>query len=352
MLAAVLYGQEDLRLEQVADPTPGPGEVVLEVTTATTCGTDLKVWRRGGHARMLKPPTLFGHEAVGRIVALGKGVQDWQLGDRVVANNSAPCLECFFCQRQEYSLCQHLIFNNGTFAQYLKIPAAIVAHNLHRVPETLPDALAAMTEPLACVLHGVARSGLEALHQPPGVPPKVAIIGDGAIGLMFVGAIACCGADIILFGGSDQRLDIGRAFGANHTENHHHIDSIPARVRAFTDGMGADIVIEATGAPSVWETAIACGRPGATINLFGGCPRDTRISVETERLHYSELTLKGVFHNTPTYVRQSLDLLTSQMLPFEKLITDTQPLRNLDTVFADMKARKTIKAAIQPASES
>ena len=145
MLAALLYGQEDLRLEQVPDPTPEPGEVVIQVEAATTCGTDLKVWRRGGHAKMLKPPTLFGHEGAGRIVAVGKGVTNWHVGDRVVANNSAPCMKCFFCQRREYSLCPHLTWNNGTFAEYIPIPAPIVQYNLLPIPDSLPSVLAAMT---------------------------------------------------------------------------------------------------------------------------------------------------------------------------------------------------------------
>ena len=97
------------------------------------------MWRRGGHAKMLQPPTLFGHEAVGQIVAIGDGVTDWQMGDRVVANNSAPCMKCFFCQRQEYSLCPNLTWNNGAFAEYLKIPAPIVQHNLLPIPTVLPS---------------------------------------------------------------------------------------------------------------------------------------------------------------------------------------------------------------------
>jgi L-iditol 2-dehydrogenase len=349
VLAAVLYGQEDLRLEQVEDPTPNPGEVVLEVSAATTCGTDLKVWRRGGHARMLKPPTLFGHEAAGRIVALGEGVTEWKVGDRVVPNNSAPCMKCFFCERQEYSLCPDLTFNNGTFAQYLKVPAPIVRHNLLLIPEGVPDALASLTEPLACVLHGVARSGFSpALQQRWGCAPKVVVIGDGAIGLMFVGVLAHQGADVILFGGSEQRLSIGERFGAAYTFNHREVESIPMVVKCLTAEMGADIVVEATGVPSVWETAIACARPGATVNLFGGCPRNTHISVDTEQLHYSELTLKGVFHNTPFYVRQALELITSRVLPLELMLNDQQPLQNLGQVFEDMKQRKTIKATIVP----
>lgn len=342
MLAALLYGQEDLRLEDVASPTADVGEIVLKVGTATTCGTDLKVWRRGGHARMLKPPTLFGHEAVGQIVALGEGVTGWNIGDRVVANNSAPCMTCFFCRRQEYALCPDLLFNNGTFAEYLKIPAPIVQHNLLAVPPKLPNALAAMTEPLACVLHGIACSQVQ-----PG--DRVVVLGDGAIGLMFVAVLAHqAKAEVFLFGGNDKRLQIGEQLGASRAFNYHQVDDLPAQVRDLTAGWGADVVIEATGIPAVWECAIACGRPGATINLFGGCPRDTTITVSTEQLHYNALTLKGVFHNTPAHVRAALALLASQTIPFELLITDHRPLTDLQQALEDMKNRKAIKVAIEP----
>jgi len=341
MLAALLYGQEDLRLEQVTEPTPSMGEVVIQVVAATTCGTDLKVWRRGGHAKMLRLPTLFGHEAAGRIVAVGEGVQRWQVGDRVVANNSAPCMKCFFCQRNEYSLCPNLTWNNGTFAEYLKIPASIVQHNMLPIPASLPYEVAAMTEPLACVLHGVARSNVKQ-------GDRVVVLGDGAIGLMFVAVLADQLAEVLLFGGNDQRLQIGEKLGASETFNYHQLQDIPAVVREHTEGWGADIVIEATGVPAVWETAIACARPGATVNLFGGCPRDTTVTVNTEQLHYSELTLKGVFHNTPEYVSAALSLLASQVIPFELLISEHQPLKQLEQVFHDMKNRRVIKVAIHP----
>lgn len=351
----------------MSDPIPGPGEVIMQVAVATTCGTDLKVWRRGGHAKMLRPPTLFGHEASGRIVALGENVENWQVGDRVVANNSAPCMKCFFCQRKEFSLCPNLTWNNGTFAEYLKVPAQIVQHNMLQVPEDLPDALASMTEPLACVLHGVARSNVK-----PG--DRVVVLGDGAIGLMFVAVLAhgrvgdgergifsgSSGPDVpvssltgespqvFLFGGNDQRLKIGKQLGATETFNYRQSQDIPGVVKQLTEGWGADVVIEATGVPSVWETAIASGRPGATVNLFGGCPRDTTITVNTEQLHYSELTLKGVFHNTPTYVREALSLLASGRISFELLISEHRPLKDLAQVFEDMRDRKVIKVAIAP----
>ncbi len=342
MLAALLYGQEDLRLEEIASPIPAIGEVVLKVKTATTCGTDLKVWRRGGHARMLQPPTLFGHEGVGEIVALGEEVTGWSIGDRVVANNSAPCQNCFFCNRRDYSLCPNLTFNNGTFAEYLKIPAAIVQQNLLAVPANLPNAIASLTEPLACVLQGIACSNVQQ-------GDRVVVLGDGAIGLMFVAVLAHqCAAEVFLFGGNAQRLQIGEELGASQTFNHHQLTDVPSVVRNLTDGWGADIVIEATGVPAAWESAIACGRPGATINLFGGCPRDTTITVSTEQLHYNALTLKGVFHNTPAYVRKALSLLATRSIPFERLINDHRPLKDLEQAFQDMKHRKAIKVAIEP----
>jgi L-iditol 2-dehydrogenase len=342
VLAALLYGREDLRLETIDIPSPTEGEVTIEVIAATTCGTDLKVWRRGGHAKMLELPTRFGHEAAGKIVALGRGVTDWQIGDRVVANNSAPCMNCFFCQHQEYSLCPSLTWNNGTFAQYQNIPAPIVNHNLLKLPPDLDAELAAMTEPLSCVLHGVARSNVTP-------DSRVVVIGDGAIGLMFVAVLASQCQSVWLFGGNDRRLAVGEKFGADRVWNYHKVD-IPSTVRDLTQGWGADIIIEATGVPSVWETAIACGRPGATINLFGGCPKDTTISVNTDRLHYSELTLKGVFHNTPQHVRAALALLASKSIPFELLISDRRPLKDLAQTFEDMRDRQVIKVAMLPNS--
>ncbi|MDB9521659.1 alcohol dehydrogenase catalytic domain-containing protein [Dolichospermum circinale CS-1225] len=338
MLAALLYGQEDLRLEQVPEPTPAAGEVVIQVEAATTCGTDLKVWRRGGHAKMLTPPTLFGHEGAGRIVAIGAGVTNWRVGDRVVANNSAPCMKCFFCQRREYSLCPNLTWNNGTFAEYIKIPAAIVQHNLLQIPDQVPSVLAAMTEPLACVLHGISRSQVKP-HD------RVVVLGDGAIGLMFV-AVLAENTEIILWGGNDKRLEIGKKLGAARTFNYHQVTDIPNTVRELTDGWGADVVIEATGIPSVWEKAIACARPGATVNLFGGCAKDTTITLNTEQLHYSEITIKGVFHNTPEYVKSALSLIASGTISFDLLISEQRPLQDLEQVFMDMKARKVIKVAM------
>jgi L-iditol 2-dehydrogenase len=251
-------------------------------------------------------------------------------------------MKCFFCQRQEYSLCPNLTWNNGTFAEYLKIPAPIVEHNMLSVPDDLPLALAAMTEPLSCVLHGIARSNIKPKD-------RVVVLGDGAIGLMFVAVLAIeKQAEVFLWGGNEQRLKIGQKLGAAKTFNYHQTADIPSVVKELTEGWGADVVIEATGVPSVWETAITCTRPGGTVNLFGGCPKDTNITVNTEQLHYSELTLKGVFHNTPEYLRSALSLISTRKIPFELLISEHRPLKDLAQAFTDMKNRQVIKVAMLP----
>ena len=155
MIAAVLYGKEDLQIESVAVPSIGEGDVLVRVQAALTCGTDVKVFRRGYHARMIVPPALFGHELAGDIVAVGKDVHNFHVGQRVVAANSAPCLECFYCKRGSENLCEDLLFNNGAYAEYIRIPARIVERNMYEIPPHVSYQDAALVEPLACVLRGL-----------------------------------------------------------------------------------------------------------------------------------------------------------------------------------------------------
>lgn len=149
MLAAVLYGKEEVRVERVAVPTLDPGDVLVRVRTALTCGTDVKVFKRGYHARMIVPPALYGHEFAGDIVAVGDHVDNFRVGQRVVAANSAPCLDCFYCRRGAENLCEDLLFNNGAYAEYIRVPARIVQRNLYQIPAHISYQDAALIEPLA-----------------------------------------------------------------------------------------------------------------------------------------------------------------------------------------------------------
>src|SRR5437764_8489646 len=133
MTAAVLYGKEDVQIETVDVPTLGRGDVLVRVRAALTCGTDVKVFRRGYHARMIKPPALFGHELAGDIVGTGPDVPNFQIGQRVVAANSAPCGNCYYCERHQENLCEDLLFNNVASAEYIRMPERIVQKNMHEI---------------------------------------------------------------------------------------------------------------------------------------------------------------------------------------------------------------------------
>src|SRR6266404_5272954 len=190
MTAAVLYGKEHLQIETVAVPQLGKGDVLVRVRAALTCGTDVKVFRRGYHARMIVPPALFGHELAGDIVAIGENVRDFAIGQRVVAANSAPCGECMYCRRGQENLCDDLLFNNGAYAEYMRIPGRIVVENMLEVPHSVDDQSAALAEPLACVLRGIHEMEVRA-------GDTAAVIGCGPIGLMFVRMLSRRGIRVI-----------------------------------------------------------------------------------------------------------------------------------------------------------
>ena len=173
MTAAVLYGSEDLKIERVDIPHPGDDEVLVRVKVALTCGTDLKVWKQGYHARMIRPPAIFGHELAGEVVEMGRNVNGGMaVGARVVPSNSAPCGKCLYCRKGAENLCEDLLFNNGAYAEYIRIPARIVQRNMYEIPAHLSYLDAALIEPLACVL-----KGLEETHVRPG--DNVVVIGQG-----------------------------------------------------------------------------------------------------------------------------------------------------------------------------
>src|SRR6201996_2736606 len=190
MQAAVLHGREDIRIESVPVPQAAPGELIVQVGAALTCGTDLKVFRRGYHARMIVPPALFGHELAGTVVEAGAGVGDFTTGNRVVALNSAPCGVCYFCAREQENLCDDLLFNNGAYAEFIRIPARIVAKNTLRIPDGVPFEHEALTEPLACVVRGLEECEAAIVARPG---DSVAVIGAGPIGLMFMHAAEIAG---------------------------------------------------------------------------------------------------------------------------------------------------------------
>jgi L-iditol 2-dehydrogenase len=313
--AARFHGPGDLRVEDVPDPRPGPGDVLVQVDVALTDGTDLKAYRRGHPLLLSKLPSLFGHEFCGTEVATGR---------RVVAANSAPCGACPACDRKEEAQCENLLpLLNGAYAELLVVPARIAGTNLHPVPRSLASEVAALVEPLACCFHGVDRAEIKEGQT-------VAVLGPGPIGLMLCACIADAGAQPVLVGGRPQRRALGPDFGA-----------VPG------DGAGCDVAIEATGTSKGWRDAVKLVRRGGTAVAFSGLPSRTEVPHDAQRIHYEELTLRGAFHHTPRTVKTALTFLASGARPWEKLLTHEVTLEQLPALFAE-PPDGYIKAIVRP----
>jgi L-iditol 2-dehydrogenase len=313
--AARFYAPGDVRVEEVPDPEPGPRDVLVQVEVALTDGTDLKAFRHGHPLLLSDPPSPFGHEFCGINVATGR---------RVVAANSAPCGACAQCRRKRETLCENLLpLLNGAYAELLVIPERIARLNLLVVPEHLAPEVAALVEPLACCLHGVERAEIQAGDD-------VTIVGAGPIGLMLAACVTDLGARPVIVGGRSERHALAPLFGAE-----------PG------DGRGADVVLEAVGSEDAWRDAVQLVRPGGTVLLFGGLPPDAEPRVDSYRLHYEELTVRGAFHHTPRTVRAALAFLASGARPWERLITHQIGLEGLPGLLAD-PPRDYLKAAVRP----
>ncbi len=344
MLAAMFYGPMDVRVEQRPVPLPGPAEVLLQVAAATTCGTDVKAYRRGHPLLFRQTPAGFGHEVAGLVADIGADVTQCHVGDAVVIANSAPCQSCFYCRRGRLSLCENLQFLNGAYAEYLLVPERIVRINLYHLPSETSFTAAALTEPLACALHGVDASEIRQNDT-------VVILGSGPLGLLLAAVSKLRAAHVIITGHGTQRLALAHHFGADEVIDVQAMSSQEqyTAIRNATEAQrGADVVIEAVGTPDTWTLAARLARPGGLVNFFGGCPSGTSVTLETRPLHYSELTIKGVFHHTPAYFAQALELITSRQIDVEALITAYMPLESTLDVFDLLLSKQGVKYALVP----
>ena len=343
MKAVLYYGPQDIRYENTMIKPLEKGEILVKIAAALTCGTDVKTYRRGHPVLIKNIPSGFGHEFSGTVEKVADDVTNFKPGDRVVAANSAPCGECFFCKREEYNLCENLDLLNGAYAEYIVIPERIVKKNTLLLPENLTFEKAAFCEPLANVVHAVERTEIK-----PG--QTVGVMGIGPIGLMFARLAKLKGARVIVAGRNSEKLRLAEEFS--------HVDEIvdlkrynnPEKIfREFSDEKkGLDVAIECVGLPEIWELVFSCVRPGGTVHFFGGCKSGSKVCLDTTRMHYGDIKIMSVFHHTPKYFRQALDLISAGEIEVEKLITATLPLDKVEYAMQEHIAGNAIKFLIKP----
>ena len=338
MKAAFFYGPEDVRIEERPIPTAKQGEIVIKNKIALTCGTDVKMYMRG--YPLFTPPHGFGHESAGIVTEVGEGVEGFKVGDRVIAHNSAPCNTCYYCKHGQHSMCENITFNFGCFAEYHKIPAPIVKQNVFHIPDTMDFKDAALTEPFSCAVYGIEEIGVE-----PG--DTVVVNGAGPIGLMFIRLAYFKGARVIATDLSDTRLEVAAKLGAAVTINAGTCGDVIKAVRECTEGeRGVDVAIEAVGLPEIWENTILMARKGAKILLFGGTKSGSSIQLDATLLHYSQHTIKGVFHTTPKHVETAFNLLKNGILDAKILVGGEYKLEEVETALLVHKSGKVIKNCI------
>lgn len=343
MKAVLFYGPQDIRYENTMIKPLGAGEILVKVDSALTCGTDVKTFRRGHPVLIKEFPSGFGHEFAGIVEKISPEVKNIKVGDRVVCANSAPCGECFYCKHEEYNLCENLDLLNGAYAEYIVVPARIVEKNTLIVPSDLSLEKAAFCEPLANVVHGAERTEIKAGQT-------VGVIGIGPIGLMFARVAKLKGAQVIVAGRNSEKLRLATDFA--RADEVVDLKRYPNPEKIFRDfsneKKGLDVVVECVGLPEIWELAFSCVRKGGTVHFFGGCKSGSTVSIDTTKMHYGDIKLLSVFHHTPKYFREALNLIASGQVEVEKLITETLPLEKVEYAMEQHIAGKAIKFLIKP----
>lgn len=340
MRAVIFHGPRDIRLEERPVPDPGPGEVVVKVGAALTCGTDFKAYRQGHRVLLGDYPSPFGHELAGTVSALGQGVTSVKAGDRVVVANSAPMDDCFWCTHGQNHLCPKLKLHNGAYAEYDRVPAHIVTHNLHALPASVPFEVGALAEPFSTTIHAAEIMGVRDGEF-------CAVLGAGPMSHMLVHALTARGARVAVIGRSKAHLATSKAAGAEAVFSSEDGD-IGVPVRAWAAGRGPDHVFEAVGKPETHLLALELVRDGGKVCAFGGCAQGATIPLDLHRVHYKQIAIHGVFHHTPPHFREAVRLLSEGKVKTNLLINGEIRLNDVPKFFAENADKSIPKSVVRP----
>lgn len=345
MKAAILKAPKELSIEEVEDVRPRPGSIVAHVLLALTCGTDVKLYMRGHPYAKL--PNIIGHEFVGVVKEIGKGVSEDIKGKTFVTMNTSPCGRCYYCTSGQENLCVELSKEiigftiPGAYAEFIEVPQRILSRYFFELPEDVDPVEAAFLEPLSTVVHG---------HEiiKPEMGDNVAIVGEGPIGLLHLQLALISGVgSVSIFGKHWEKLKIAEKLGADEVININEYDPVKITEK-LTSGRGFDCVIEATGKVNGWELAYKITRKGGRVLFFGGLPRSTSVNLDAYKLHYGELRIMGSFHTTPRDVHRAFKLIRSKKLKLKDLITGEVKLENVKEALESVAKGKNLKIIVRP----
>jgi len=334
MRAAVFVGPNEWRVEQRPEPKPGPGQIVIAVRAAGVCGTDLHIFRGRFPATFPRVP---GHEFAGEVLAVGAGVRNVRVGDRVSADPVIPCNACDYCRRSKPHLCRDLqalgIQWDGGFATHCVMPAEQAVP----VPQGVGFDAAALAEPIACCLHGLDLAGIA-------LGDRVAIIGAGWIGLIMLQLARLRGAGFVSISEKiAAKRELAERLAADRVVDP-QAEDYAAVVREATGG-GADVVIECVGSAPTAAQALTLVRDGGTVLLFGVAPQEAEIAVRPFEIYRRELRLIGSF-STPRKHAAAIALLAGGRLEIEPLITGRFGLEGAGEAMEALESGKAIKSLI------
>ncbi|MEW6200581.1 MAG: alcohol dehydrogenase catalytic domain-containing protein [bacterium] len=340
MRVAMYYNNNDVRVEEMPTPQVGAGELLVRIEASGICGSDLMEWYR-----VHKAPMVLGHEIAGVVVAVGEGVESWKEGDRISASHHVPCNECRHCLRGNHTVCETLRrtnFDPGGFAEFVRVPAINVRQGVYLLPDEVTFDEATFIEPIACVLRGQRRAGLQ-----PG--DSVLVIGSGISGLLHIALARARGAGFIAATDvADFRLAAARRFGADVTFNAD--ENLSERFRELNNGFLADRVIVCTGAESAIQQAFNTIERGGTILLFAPTNRGVTVPLSVNDLFWrNDVTITTSYAGSPSDHLEALELIRGRRVPVSEMITHRLTLDETGLGFRlVVRAQDSIKVIIHP----
>ncbi|MDR1420118.1 MAG: alcohol dehydrogenase catalytic domain-containing protein [Treponema sp.] len=344
MKAAVYLGKDRMEVREVPTPEADSDSILVKVRSCAVCGSDIRIFHHGNSR--VRPPQILGHEAAGEVAAVGANVRRFKTGDRIAIGADVPCGECSFCEAGIGNNCQINYAMGyqfaGSFAEYVLLDRTVVNYGpVHLIPANLDFDEAALAEPLACVLNAVELTGIK-------LGDTVVIIGAGPIGCMIIPVAYMSGAaKVIVVQRSRPRMEAARRFNADTYICSLEEDSA-GRVLEETGGLGADVIFTANPSPESHAEALKMAKNRGRINLFGGLPAGSAVTLDTNIIHYKELCVMGAHGSLPRHHRQALDLISAGRPDIKPYISHRFPLEKIHEAFAAAEGHLGMRVVVKP----